>query len=100
MASPYIGTPDVGYSGTWTVDGQDRLRDVDPNVTVYDLGATPFMSYLSMTKGRMRPTRQPEFEWYETQYDYGVRQIDAGFVGGNPTEDRTINNPAVIRGAA
>lgn len=99
MASPYIGTPDVGYSGTWTVDGQDRLRDVDPNVTVYDQESTPFVSYLSMTKGRMRPTRQTEFEWYENQYDYGVFTIAAGLTGGSPTETQTMNNPAVIRGA-
>ena len=99
MASPYIGTPTVKYSGTWAVDGNDRLRDVDPNVTVYDEESTPFMSYLSMTKGRTRPTRQTEFEWYENQYDQGVFQIDAGFDGGSATETVTINNPAVIRGA-
>ncbi len=99
MASPYIGVPNVGYSGSWTVDGNDRLRDVDPNVTVYDEESTPFMSYLSMTKGRLRPTRQTEFEWYENQYDYGVFTVAAGFTGGASTETVTVNNPAVIRGA-
>lgn len=92
------GLPTVGVSGTWSVPGDDRLREVSREVTVYDKVSSPFMTWLSMTVGRLKPTQQTLFEWYEDQYDHGKVTCAAGFTGGSDTETVILDSPGVIVG--
>lgn len=96
--SQFIGTPSVGIQGTFSLGGTDLVRDIARDVTVYDRESSPLMSFLTQTKGRVKPCQQPFYEWQENQYDYGTRNVAAGFTGGAATESITIDDPAAVVG--
>lgn len=96
MASNPIAIPNVGVSGTFTVADSDRIREVQRDVVVWDRRSSPLMTWLSMTKGRLRQTSQTLFEWYENQYDTGTLTITGGFTGGAATENVLITSSTVI----
>ncbi|SRR5581483_9856518 len=96
----FIGTPSVSTVGTFSLGGNDLIREVARDVTTYDRESSPLTSFLSQTKGRLKPTSQTTFEWQEQQYDYGTNVVTASIVGGNPTENVIVSSPTVVVGDA
>lgn len=98
---PNVATLNVGVSGSWTTPAGDKIPEVQRRVVQYERASSPFMTWLSMTEGKMLPSGQLDWTWYEDQYDRPTDTITGGLTGGATTEASKViqNNPAVIVGA-
>lgn len=63
-----MATDLVGYVGSFSMGGQDIIRDVAEDVLYEDLGWSPITTFLTQINGTI-PTTSNKFEWQESVAD-------------------------------